>query len=96
MTIAIRANLAMPLARAATPVRQSYVDLLRGLLIAHMALDHASLMFNAWRGAEELAAAAPGALADFFPIPHAFQWGAGSYGVLLHGWFHGGADQHCP
>ncbi|HEY0686650.1 MAG TPA: heparan-alpha-glucosaminide N-acetyltransferase domain-containing protein [Steroidobacter sp.] len=45
--------------------RQSYVDLFRGLLIAHMALDHASLMFNAGRGGEELASAAP-AVGDFF------------------------------
>ena len=36
-------------------VRQAYVDVFRGLLIAHMALDHASLMFNAGRAAEELA-----------------------------------------
>jgi uncharacterized membrane protein len=35
--------------------RQAYVDVFRGLLIAHMALDHASLMFNAGRAAEELA-----------------------------------------
>ncbi|WP_129646365.1 DUF1624 domain-containing protein [Peristeroidobacter agariperforans] len=46
-------------------VRQSYVDAFRGLLIAHMALDHASLMFNAGRGGEELASAAP-AVGDFF------------------------------
>lgn len=39
--------------------RQKFVDVFRGLLIAHMALDHASLMFNAGRGAEELAKAAP-------------------------------------
>jgi uncharacterized membrane protein len=32
------------------------VDVFRGLLIAHMALDHASLMFNAGRAPEELAA----------------------------------------
>lgn len=38
-------------------VRQSYVDVFRGLLIAHMALDHTSLMFNAGRAGEELAAA---------------------------------------
>jgi hypothetical protein len=31
----------------APPKRQGYVDVFRGLLIAHMALDHASLMFNA-------------------------------------------------
>ena len=36
--------------------RQAYVDVFRGLLIAHMGLDHASLMFNAGRAAEELAA----------------------------------------
>jgi uncharacterized membrane protein len=42
-----------------TPTRESYVDTFRGLLIAHMALDHASLMFNAGRGGEELAALAP-------------------------------------
>jgi uncharacterized membrane protein len=45
--------------------RQSYVDVFRGLLIAHMALDHASLMFNAERGSEELASAAP-AVGNFF------------------------------
>jgi len=43
-------------ATCATGQRQAYVDLFRGLLIAHMALDHVSLMFNAGRGAEELAA----------------------------------------
>lgn len=40
----------------ASGARQAYVDVFRGLLIAHMALDHASLMFNAGRAAEELAA----------------------------------------
>lgn len=35
--------------------RLDFVDLLRGAFIAHMALDHASLMFNAGRAAEELA-----------------------------------------
>lgn len=44
--------------------RERYVDVFRGLLVAHMALDHASLMFNAGRGAEELAAAAPPAAGD--------------------------------
>jgi uncharacterized membrane protein len=38
------------------PSRRAYVDVFRGLLIAHMALDHASLMFNSGRAAEELAA----------------------------------------
>ena len=49
---------------AATP-RRPYVDVFRGLLIVHMALDHASLMFNAARGEEELAARAPLPPADF-------------------------------
>jgi uncharacterized membrane protein len=43
---------------AANSNRKSYVDVFRGLLIAHMALDHASLMFNAGRSEEELAATA--------------------------------------
>ena len=43
-------------APSASGARQAYVDVFRGLLIAHMALDHASLMFNAGRAAEELAA----------------------------------------
>ena len=42
---------------AASAVRQTYVDVFRGLLIAHMALDHASLLFNAGRASEELARA---------------------------------------
>jgi uncharacterized membrane protein len=46
--------------------RRRYVDVFRGLLIAHMALDHASLMFNAQRYDEELARAAPLPPADFF------------------------------
>jgi len=41
---------------SANGARQAYVDVFRGLLIAHMALDHASLMFNSGRAAEELAA----------------------------------------
>lgn len=44
---------------AARADRQAYVDVFRGLLIAHMALDHASLMFNAERPAEEIAVARP-------------------------------------
>jgi uncharacterized membrane protein len=39
--------------------RLPWVDAFRGLLISHMALDHASLMFNAGRAAEEVAAAGP-------------------------------------
>ena len=46
--------------------RKRYVDVFRGLLITHMALDHASLMFNAGRPGEELAAAAPPVPADIF------------------------------
>jgi len=41
------------------------VDVFRGLLIAHMALDHASLMFNAGRGAEELASTSAPAVTGF-------------------------------
>jgi len=48
------------------PDRKGYVDLFRGLLIAHMALDHASLMFNRHRGGEELARAAPHVPADIW------------------------------
>ncbi len=39
--------------------REGYVNLFRGLLIAHMALDHASLIYNANRGGEELYASEP-------------------------------------
>ena len=39
--------------------RRPWVDIFRGLLISHMALDHVSLMFNAGRAEEELAAAGP-------------------------------------
>ncbi len=46
--------------------RRNFVDVFRGLLIAHMALDHSSLMFNAGRAGEELAAAAPPLHADIF------------------------------
>ena len=46
--------------------RRSYVDVFRGLLIAHMALDHASLMFNAGRGGEELAATSAPVMDGFF------------------------------
>jgi uncharacterized membrane protein len=49
---------------AAPSARQGYVDAFRGLLIAHMALDHASLMFNAGRAGEELAAGAAPASGD--------------------------------
>src|SRR5687767_9405257 len=51
---------------AGSAPRQGYVDVFRGLLIAHMALDHASLMFNAGRGGEELAAGAAPAFGDIF------------------------------
>jgi uncharacterized membrane protein len=52
------------------------VDVFRGLLISHMALDHASLMFNAGRAEEELATVGPPAfgslmqfLTRFFGVP---------------------------
>jgi uncharacterized membrane protein len=44
--------------------RAGFVDVFRGLLIAHMALDHASLMFNSGRGGEELYRAQPAFPAD--------------------------------
>ncbi|MGQ0593663.1 MAG: DUF1624 domain-containing protein [Gammaproteobacteria bacterium] len=50
----------------AQPERRGYVDVFRGLLITHMALDHASLMLNAGRGGEELAAAAPAPYDDLY------------------------------
>lgn len=37
------------------PSRESYVDQFRGLLVAHMALDHCSMMLNAGRWADEFA-----------------------------------------
>ncbi len=46
-------------ASAAAAARSGWIDAFRGLLIAHMALDHASLMFNLRRGAEELARVMP-------------------------------------
>jgi uncharacterized membrane protein len=46
--------------------RERYVDTFRGLLIAHMALDHASLMFNSGRGGEELAGLAPAFPSDIW------------------------------
>ncbi len=51
---------------SAPSVRQAYVDTFRGLLIAHMGLDHASLMFNAGRAAEELAAGPAPMFGDIF------------------------------
>ena len=51
---------------SARGTRQAYVDTFRGLLIAHMALDHASLMFNAGRAAEELAAGPAPVFGDIF------------------------------
>ncbi|MBC7782079.1 MAG: DUF1624 domain-containing protein [Proteobacteria bacterium] len=44
-------------ASARHTAREAYVDVFRGLLVAHMALDHASLMFNAGRASEEIAGA---------------------------------------
>lgn len=51
---------------AGSAPREAYVDVFRGLLIAHMALDHASLMFNSGRGGEELAADAAPVFGDIF------------------------------
>src|SRR3954447_19797506 len=46
--------------------RRPWVDVFRGLLISHMALDHASLMFNAGRAEEELAATGPPVFSNFW------------------------------
>jgi uncharacterized membrane protein len=46
--------------------RRPWVDIFRGLLISHMALDHASLMFNAGRAEEELAAVGPPVFSSFW------------------------------
>lgn len=46
--------------------RHAYVDVFRGLLIAHMALDHASLMFNAGRAGEEIAGAVAPVFTDLW------------------------------
>lgn len=43
--------------------RLAYIDHFRGLLMVHMALDHASMFFNARRFADEFAAKPP-------PLPH--------------------------
>jgi uncharacterized membrane protein len=61
MTLPLPAGTAADVAQLKEPPvsRQGFIDVFRGLLIAHMALDHASLMFNAGRGAEELASTAP-------------------------------------
>jgi uncharacterized membrane protein len=65
MTENLPGSLRSAAADAAVVVRrEAYVDVFRGLLIAHMALDHASLMFNAGRTAEELAASAAPAFGD--------------------------------
>lgn len=54
------------LATSRTTSRRPYVDVFRGLLIAHMALDHASLMFNSGRAPEELASGAAPVFGDLF------------------------------
>ena len=57
-TLTLDARAALAAAPAAASVRHAYVDVFRGLLIAHMALDHASLFFNVGRAGEEIAGAA--------------------------------------
>lgn len=54
-----------PLPRPGRP-RLHFVDLFRGLLMAHMALDHASLFFNRARFANEYAHARPAPPADLW------------------------------
>ena len=73
-------------ATGATNARLAYVDVFRGLLIAHMALDHASLFFNVGRAGEEIAGAAAPVFADLWqflarfsgvPVAPAFFFTAG-------------------
>jgi uncharacterized membrane protein len=65
-------TLPLPVRAAAAPAadastgRHADVDVFRGLLIAHMALDHASLMFNAGRAGEEIAGAAAPVFTDLW------------------------------
>ena len=66
MTRNIPAETQRQLAGAVASSRRSWVDVFRGLLIAHMALDHASLFFNSGRAAEELAATAAPAFGNLF------------------------------
>src|SRR5262245_4431709 len=84
--LALDSSVQSAAATNASASRYRYVDAFRGLLIAHMALDHASLMFNRGRGAEELAAVQPEAPAgwlDFLtrftgvPVAPAFCFMAG-------------------
>ncbi len=63
-TVPLPARVAMANAAEHSATRHAYVDVFRGLLIAHMALDHASLMFNASRASEEIAGAAAPVFAD--------------------------------
>lgn len=56
MALALTMDTRESVASMTATARERYVDVFRGLLIAHMALDHASLMFNPGRGGEELAA----------------------------------------
>src|SRR5215208_451622 len=84
--LTIGSDASAPEATAVPLQRQSYVDVFRGLLIAHMALDHTSLMFNAGRYGEEIAAdpaPVPPDLIQFFlrftgvPVAPAFFFMAG-------------------
>ena len=63
-TVPLPARVAMANAAEHSAARHAYVDVFRGLLIAHMALDHASLMFNVSRASEEIAGAAAPVFAD--------------------------------
>jgi uncharacterized membrane protein len=51
--------------RGAESSRLQYVDLFRGLLMAHMALDHASLFYNPWKFGNEFASGP-------MPVPGSF------------------------
>lgn len=65
-TLPLPARAAVAPAADGSTGRHAYVDVFRGLLIAHMALDHASLMFNAGRAGEEIAGAAAPVFTDLW------------------------------
>lgn len=65
-TLPLPARAAVAPAADSSTGRHAYVDVFRGLLIAHMALDHASLMFNAGRAGEEIAGAAAPVFTDLW------------------------------
>jgi len=63
---ALAAEATQPLTASAAKQRFHFVDLFRGLLMAHMALDHVSLFFNAQKFGHEVAHGPMPVPADFW------------------------------